>query len=168
MSKFSATFAPTFYPQDYTFDISSEAELLGLFRVRDRERVILRNTVELPMRVQYYFTWADSSGAYRYLLFKKPGWENPMGLVFRVGSSSADAGVGGICDWCHTYGSSNQIGLLTTAVDSKKTVGMMLCLDLSCGDKIENGPSQSSKSPESRLLQVCERMGRFFEDTIRL
>jgi hypothetical protein len=158
---------PTFYSHDYQFEISSADELAGCFRERDRSRVILRNDFELPMRVQYYFTWSDPSGAYRYLLFKKPGWETPLGLVFRSGSSHVDGATGGICDWCHAYGSSNQIGLLTTAVNSKRTVGMMLCLDLSCGDKIENGLSQSSKAPEVRILEVCERMGRFFDETIR-
>lgn len=158
----------TFYSRDFIFDVSSLSELLSFFRERDRSRVIVRHDLELSMRVQYYFTWSDPSGAYRYLLFKKPGWEVPMGLVFRSGGTHAEAATGGICDWCHTYGSSNQIGLLTTAVNAKRTVGMMLCLDLSCGDKIENGPSQSSKDPEARILEVCERMGRFFDETIRL
>jgi hypothetical protein len=157
----------TFYAQDYSFDVSSEDELLECFRPRDRERIIFRNNFDLPMRVQYYFTWSDPSGAYRYLLFKQPGWEKPKGLVFRSGGSSGDAGVGGICDWCHSYGSSNQIGLVTTSVSAKRTIGMMLCLDLSCGDKIENGPSQSSKSTEARILEVCERMGRFYDETLR-
>ena len=157
----------TFYSRDYAFDVSSSDELIGFFRERDQSRVILRRDLEFPMRVQYYFTWGDSSGAYRYLLFKKPGWESPMGAVFRTGASTGDAGTGGICDWCHSYGSSNQIGLLTTAVNSKRTVGFMLCSDLSCGDKIENSPSQSGKDPETRLLQVCERIGRFFDETLR-
>lgn len=157
----------TFYPRDYAFDVLSEEDLLSFFRERDRSRVVFRRDLELPMRVQYYFTWSDPSGAYRYLLLKKPGWETPMGAVFRNGGSGSDAGTGGICDWCHAYGSSNQIGLLTTKVSSKRTVGMMLCLDLSCGDKIENGPSQSAKDPETRILQVCERMCRFFDETIR-
>lgn len=155
----------TFYAHDYTFDVASEDELLGFFRKRDESKVVFRNSLELPMRVQYYFTWNDPSGAYRYLIFKKPGWESPRGLVFRAGGSGGDSGTGGICDWCHTYGSSNQIGLLTTAVSSKRTIGMMLCLDLSCGDKIENNPSTTNKDPETRILQVCERMGRFFDET---
>lgn len=163
-----ATSAPTFYPQDFMFDISSEEELLSFFRDRDQKRVILSRDLEFPMRVQYYFTWTESSGVYRYLLFKKPGWETPMGLVFRQGSNTSPEGAtGGICDWCHTYGSSNQIGLLTTAVTSKRTVGMMLCLDLSCGEKIENAPSQSGKSPEARIVETCERIGSFFDETIR-
>ena len=90
-----------------------------------------------------------------------------MGLVFRHVSSMIEGATGGICDWCHAYGTSNQIGLLTTSVSSKRTIGMMLCLDLSCGDKIENVPSQSSKSPEIRILETCERMGRFFDETFR-
>ena len=163
MSNISATF----YAHDYAFEVSSEDELLGFFRERDRSKVIFRHNLELPMSVQYYFTWSDPSGAYRYLLFKKPGWETPMGVAFRSGASTGDAGTGGICDWCHAYGSSNQIGLLSTAVSAKRTVGMMLCLDLSCGDKIENGPSQSGKDPEARILELCERMGRFFDETLR-
>ena len=155
---------PTFYSHDYAFDVSSEDELLGFFRERDESKVIFRSSLELPMRVQYYFTWSDPSGAYRYLIFKKPGWESPRGLVFRTGGSSGDSGTGGICDWCHSYGSSNQIGLLTTSVNSKRTVGMMLCLDLSCGEKIESNPVTTSKDPETRILQVCERMGRFFDE----
>ncbi len=157
----------TFYPHDYSFEIESETELTSFFRLRDRARVIVRRDLDLPMRVQYYFTWGDPSGAYRYLLLKKPGWENPMGLVFRNRGSSSEAASGSICDWCHAYGSSNQIGLLTAMVSAKRTVGMMLCLDLSCGDKIENNPSSSNKDPETRILQVCEKMGRFFDETIR-
>lgn len=157
----------TFYPQDYTFDITSEDELLHCFRERDQQRVILRRDIELPMRVQYYFTWGESSGVYRYLLFKKPGWETARGVVFRVGPSNSDSASGGICDWCHAYGNSGQVGLLTTAINSKRTVGIMLCRDLSCGDKIENAPSQSSKNPETRILEVCDRIGRFFDETLR-
>lgn len=156
-----------FYPQDYVFNIESEDEIAPFFRPRDRKKVILPRGLELPMRVQYYFTWGESSGVYRYLLFKKPGWENPMGLVFRRGDQSMHAGTGRLCDWCHGYGSSDQIGLLTTAVNSKRTVGMMLCLDLSCGDKIENGPNLSNKDPQTLILQVCEKIGRFFEGSVR-
>ena len=141
---------------------------MSFFRDRDQKRVVVARDLEFPMRVQYYFTWSESSGVYRYLLFRKPGWETPMGLVFRQGSNTSPEGAtGGICDWCHTYGSSNQIGLLTTAVTSKRTVGLMLCLDLSCGEKIENAPSQSGKSAEARIVETCERIGRFFDETIR-
>lgn len=157
----------TFYPQDYTFDLDSKEDILDCFRDRDRDRVILQRGIEFPMRVQYYFTWGESSGVYRYLLFKKPGWERPRGLIFRVGSSNSDAATGGICDWCHAYGNSEQIGLMTTAINSKRTIGVMLCRDLSCGDKIENGPSQSSRSPETRILELCDRIGRFFDETLR-
>lgn len=158
---------PTFYAQDYTFEVSSEDELMSLFRKKDQQRVILRRDIELPMRVQYYFTWGESSGVYRYLLFKKPGWETPMGAVFRVGGSHPDASTGGICDWCHSYGNSSQISLLTVSVNPKRTIGLILCSDLSCGDKIENNPSTSSKNPETRILQLCERIGRFFDENIR-
>ncbi len=162
----SATTA-TFYSHDFAFDVASAAELMSFFRERDHGRVILRRDLQFPMRVQYYFTWSEPSGVHRYLIFKKPGWEKPMALVFRHVSSMTEGAIGGICDWCHTYGTSNQIGLLTTAINSKRTVGMMLCLDLSCGDKIENAPSQSSKSPEIRILETCERIGRFFDETSR-
>lgn len=157
---------PTFYGQDFLFQIPTEDALLELFREKDRRRVIPPRGMEYPLRTQYYFTWSESSGVYRYLVFKKPGWEMPKGLVFKRSYSSAQQGMGALCDWCHAYGSSDQIGLLTTAIDSKHTVGMMLCLDLSCGDKIESMPSMTNKSPETLLVQLCEKIGRFFEDSV--
>lgn len=157
----------TFYPQDYTFNIASETELMRCFSERLHSKVILGREIELPLRAQYYFTWGESSGVYRYLVFKKPGWDSPRGVVFRVGSSNTEGATGGICDWCHSYGGSGQVGLLTTTVSSKRTVGMMLCRDLSCGDKIENAPSQSGRNPEVRILEVCDRIGRFFDETLR-
>lgn len=157
----------TFHSHDYTFDIASEEELMHFFRPRDQKRVIVRRDLEFPMRAQYYFTWGESSGVYRYLVFKRPGWETPMGVVFRVGSSHPDSATGGICDWCHAYGDASQIGLLTVSVNPKRTIGFILCRELNCGDKIENNPSTSSKVPETRILQVCERIGRFFDENIR-
>lgn len=147
----------------HLYKISSEEELIKCFREKERDKIILPKDFDFPIDVRYYMSWTESSGSYTYLIFKGPNWDSPRGLVFRRGSS--DMGTSGMCDWCHSYGGSDQLGLLTVRLDAKTTIGQYLCLNLDCLDKLETQIGTSGKNFETLAAQVCTKIGRFFERT---
>lgn len=152
-----------FTPADHAqvYEIATEEDLALCFREKDRQKVILPRNMEFPLKVRYFLSWTESSGSYTYLVFKGPNWDTPRGLVFR--KTASDMGTSGMCDWCHAYGGSDQVGLLTVKINSKTTIGQYLCLDINCLDHLETQMSVSGKNFETLALQVCTKIARFYE-----
>ena len=140
--------------------IQTEAALQAAFRPRDREHVALAPGMHLPLLVRDHRTWLDPHGFRAFLVLAEPKGRRPMGIVFQR-DSSGGAPVSQMCDWCHATGSSNEIGLLTTAASSRRRVGVNVCLDLRCAEKLEDEASRSGRNHRELVGRLNERMLRF-------
>lgn len=154
-------------PTPYSFRIADERELLSSFHEKDRKKVILPRLLPFPVEADYYYAWSESSGVYLYLLFKKPDWERPRGMIFRRAHATGEKQAGRMCDWCHAYGGSDQIGMMTFAMTPRISGGIMVCLDLNCLDKLETIADQSKKSLDKLATNLCEKIGIFFQSALR-
>ncbi len=143
------------------FRIETEKELLGAFRSRDRKHVELPKGTKLPLFVRDYLAWVDPYGVRAFLVFTAPGSNRPTGIVFRRDQQGDRTLAIGVCEWCRASGSSDQIGLLTTDVDSKRRVGVNVCLDLRCNEKLEAAMNMAGRSAVDETRQLIERMARF-------
>jgi hypothetical protein len=148
------------------FKLQSEQSLVQSFRPRDRKTLELPPGLTYPLFVRDYLSWVDPSGAHVYLVFNL-GQGAPTGIAFRR-AGGADPSISILCDWCHTSGTGDRVGLLTTAVDSRKRVGVHACLDLSCKAKLEESADRSGKNPVDLVKQLVERMGRFASQGLRI
>lgn len=146
--------------------ILNEAELLNLFRPNDRKRVDIPAHMVFPFAFNHYVAWVEPAGNYVYLVFKKPSWKNPVGVTFRRTNGSVQS-PSRMCDWCHSCGPSSEIGLLSVTIDPNTTIGMMLCLDLSCINKLETVAGISGKNFEKLAEGLFERMNRFIKNAIK-
>lgn len=145
------------------FFIGSETEFIRCFRERDQAKLILPAGLPFPIRIRSYFTWQEPSGIYTYLIYKKPGWDLPRGMAFKRITGLGEP-TGGLCSWCHNYGSSEEIGTLSVAVNSKTTFAYILCQDLRCIEKIEEAAARAGKSPEGAIHQLYHRLDAMFEN----
>lgn len=146
------------------FLISSKNEFIQSFHWKDQHLVTPPIAVQFPLKIQYYFSWVDPSGAYAFMLFKRPNWDTPKGMVFR--RNAGHSGTANLCDWCHSYGSSNEITMLSVKVNSKLTIGQYLCSRLDCLEKLETQIGTSGKSFEALAENVCDKIHRFFENVM--
>jgi hypothetical protein len=145
------------------FSISSEEELAQAFRIRDQKKLIIPANFTFPMNVRSYLTWQEPSGVYTYLVFKSPNWDSIRGVAFKRPSSDGEP-TGGLCNWCHAYGSSEEIGMLTVAMSAEITVGYHICKDLRCVEKIEEATALAGKHPEKAIDQLYQKISRMFEN----
>lgn len=149
------------------FLIQTEKDLLQAFRPRDREKVELPEGIKFPLFVRDYLSWVDPAGVRVFLMFPLPGSKRPVGIAFRRDSPGGGA-VSHMCDWCHSYGSSNEIGLLTTDSSSKRRVGVNLCLDLRCKEKLEAAADLAGRDPREPIQALMERMVTFAREALRI
>jgi len=151
------------YPVQYSkpFEISSKNNLMECFRNNDFTAVVLPPQLEFPLVVQHYFSWLEPAGNYAYLVFKRANWDTARGLIFR--RTINYQAMGNMCDWCHSYGTNDQIGMLSVRVNEKLTLGHYLCSDLSCLGKLETQITASGKSYDTLAEQLCEKINKFYE-----
>jgi hypothetical protein len=71
-----------------------------------------------------------------------------------------------MCEWCHSDGSSSELGMLTTDVDNRRRVGVTLCNDLRCKEKLEDAADRSGRHPLQFLEQLNARMFRFAHEAL--
>lgn len=151
------------------FRLESEQALLKTFRPRDRRALEIPKELTFPLFVRDYLAWADPAGVYTYLVFggaKAGKGSVATGIAFRR-DQSAGAGAR-LCEWCHSHGTGEAIGLLTTDLNSKRRVGITLCLDLSCQRKLEDEANRSGRSLADRLAAMNERMARFAREALHI
>ncbi len=148
------------------FRIETEKELLNAFRSRDRKHVELPKGTRLPLFVRDYLAWVDPYGVRVFLVFTAPGSKRPTGIAFRRDQQGDKTLALRVCDWCRASGSADQIGLLTTDVDSKRRVGVNLCLDLRCNEKLEAATNMAGGSVLDENRQLLERMARFANEAL--
>jgi hypothetical protein len=148
------------------FRIETEKELLSAFRSRDRKHVELPKGTRLPLFVRDYLAWVDPYGVRVFLMFTAPGSNRPTGIAFRRDQQGDKTLASRMCDWCRASGAADQIGLLTTDVDSKRRVGVNLCLDLRCGEKLEAATNLAGRSVLDENRHLIERMSRFASEAL--
>lgn len=148
--------------------LESENALLSAFRPRDRKLVELAPDLKLPMFVRDYLAWSHPAGGRVYLLFAVRGG-SPTGIVFDSnGGTGPGALVPQMCDWCHCGGMGTQVALLTARLNSHKRVGVHLCSDLSCRQKLEEDADRSGRSVVPAMAKLVERMGRFASEALKM
>lgn len=148
------------FETEITFSVESEDSLIRCFRERDQKKLILSSELTYPFRARSYLTWKESSGVYTYLIFKKPNWDLPRGAVLKRINTEP---TGGLCSWCNSYGSSDEIGIYSVAASSSISYSYILCQGLRCIEKIEEAAELAGKNPEKSISQLYDKMGSFFE-----
>jgi treble-clef zinc-finger protein len=148
------------------FRIETEKELLSAFRSRDRKFVELPKGTRLPLFVRDYLAWVDPYGVRVFLVFTAPGSKRPTGIAFRRDQQGDKNLAPHVCDWCRAHGTSDQIGLLTTDVDSKRRVGVNLCLDLRCNERLETTANLAGRNVLDETQLLIERMARFAHEAL--
>ncbi len=148
------------------FRIETEKELLGAFRSRDRKYVELPKGTRLPLFVRDYLAWVDPYGVRVFLVFTTPGSKSPTGIAFRRDQQGDRTLMSRVCEWCMAHGSAAEIGLLTTDVDAKRRVGVNLCLDLRCSERLESRTNLAGGSALDENKKLIERMARFAQEAL--
>ncbi|MBM4379580.1 MAG: FBP domain-containing protein [Deltaproteobacteria bacterium] len=145
------------------FRIGSEEALLEAFRPKDRKQVTVPREMKFPLIAQHYHAWAHPAGGRVFLVFAVKGGV-PTGIAFDV--DGGIAAVPKMCDWCHCGRLGNQVGLLSARLNAKKTVGVHVCTDLGCKQKLEDAANRGGSSPLPGIERLVARMGRFAEEAL--
>lgn len=138
------------------FELSTEAALVATFRAVDRRRVELSDDLRLPIVVNDYLAWPF--GKRVFLVFALPG-AAPRGIVF----DAEEPGPPGhhMCDWCQQIGLGARVGLLTARRDRERTVGVLVCSDLGCRDRLEDLADRRGVDVAPKIHSLLTRMSRF-------
>lgn len=132
------------------------------FRPIDQDEVQLPSEMTFPLLVRDYLAWVEPSGHRTYLVFADGA--KARGIVFRRSHQSADAPAA-MCDWCHSVRGRGAVGLLTATVSKTNRIGLTLCRDLSCKEKLEKPPGVNdvfeSVDVGEKKQRLVERMSHF-------
>src|SRR3954469_7032312 len=145
------------------FQLASEEKLIQTFRPRDRAGMEMPPGVTSPLFVRHYLAWREPSGASVRLVFGLPGGA-PTGIFFR--RAHGEPGTVHMREWCHSQGGSDQIGLLTADVNSRKRVGVNVCLDLRCQEKIEGAAHRGGRSALDAQRELLDRIAQFAREAL--
>lgn len=148
------------------FKLESEAALREAFRPKDRKLVELSSDVKFPLFVRDYLAWTHPGGGHVYLVFAVPGGV-PTGIVFDSNGGGAE-GAPAMCDWCHGTGKGTQVGLLSARLNARKRVGIHVCTDLSCQQKVEEECNRAGKGVRPAMEKLVARMGRFASEALQI
>ena len=140
------------------FIIKTERDLLNAFRPRDRGAFEPPVGAAFPIAVRDYRAWVDPSGVRAFLVFQDPASGRPLGIVFRREVAGDESG-SRMCDWCHNFGA--EVGLLTADRSSRRRVGVGVCRDLRCADRIEQAAELAGRSSRLARQRLLERMVKF-------
>ncbi len=150
------------FKTETTFSIESEKDLVSSFRVRDQKKLVLPAGLKFPLHIRSYFTWSEASGVYEYLVYKNPNWDLPRSIVFKRFYRTSES-TGSMCGWCHSYGSADEVGMMSVSFNSNTSAAYILCQNLRCIEKIEEASNLSGKSVEKVVDQLYSRINLFFE-----
>lgn len=146
------------------FTLASEADLVASFRPKDQRGLELEPGVQFPLTVEHYFAWRHPAGGKVFLVFATPGGV-PTGIAF---DSNGAVDTPAMCDWCHQTASGNGVGFLMATVNGRKRVGVHLCVDLSCQQKIEEHVNRLGMSLAPAMKNLVARMGRFASEGLQI
>lgn len=140
------------------FKLANERTLLATFRPADRRLVEITRDVSLPLRVNDYITW--SFGRRSYLVFASPGGA-PRGIVFQADGGGAP--VPHMCEWCHAVAPGTRVSMLTARRDRKSTIGILVCADLGCRERLEDRADRIGADVAPAMAKLLSRMNQFAE-----
>lgn len=148
--------------------IRNAHELVEAFRPLDLRVFELPDEDVYPMLVRDYRAWVETGGARVYLVFEDPATGQPRGVIFRRGSGGGRAIVSQMCDWCHSYGGPGEIGMLTAEATSKRRVGVVVCLDLRCRERLEEAGDLAGRNTAEARKRLLARIARFGREALGL
>jgi len=146
--------------------IRSAQELMEAFRPRDLRIFELPDADAYPLLVRDYRAWEESGGARVYLVYEDPETGAARGVVFRRSESSLHGRLGHMCDWCHSTGSADEIGLLTAEESARRKVGVLVCSDLRCRERVEEAGDRAGRDVAASRRQLLERIARFANEAL--
>jgi hypothetical protein len=149
------------------FKLDTEKALLDSFRPKDRQLVEISKEVKLPQFVRTYLSWKHPSGSYVYLVFAVPGGA-PTGIVFDSNGGGAEPMNPAMCDWCHCTGRGTEVGLLTARLNRSKRIGVHVCTDLGCKEKLEDECLRAGRSVVPAMEKLLSRIGRFASEGLQI
>lgn len=144
--------------------IPTEKDLHEAFRTIDRDHVRVPTDLLFPLALQDYLAWVEPSGHRTFLVVADPASGKPLGVVFKKTPQPPGAPAN-MCDWCHSVRAGDSIGLMTVSVDKGHSIGLTLCRDLSCRDKVSKSPGvndvRESLSNQEKVMRIVSRMASF-------
>jgi hypothetical protein len=144
------------------FLIPSEDALIAAFRPRDQRQLEAPTGASYPLRAREWFSWVESTGIRAYVIFPHESGKL-LGIAFRRDQDPSNMG-SGLCDWCHSVG--DDIGLLGAEKSSKRRVGVWLCRDLNCADKLDDAANRAGNSSVEPKRRQLERMRQFAREAL--
>lgn len=147
------------------FKLDTADALLDSFRPKDRRQVELSPDFVFPLVVHDYLAWTHPAGGKVFLVFATRGGV-PTAIAFD--SNGGSAGVPQMCTWCHHSSAGTGVGLLTATLNGRKRVGVMVCSDLSCQQKLEDAANLNGNSVRPMMEKLVERMGRFASEALKI
>jgi hypothetical protein len=148
------------------FKLDSEAALLAAFRPKDRPRVEVAPDLSFPLAVHDYLAWRHPAGGRVFLVFAVPGGA-PTGIAFDAAEGPGPS-VPHLCQWCHSSVEGNGVGLLTATLNGTKRIGVHVCSDLSCGQKLEEAANRLGQSVRPMMVKLVARMGQFASEGLKM
>jgi treble-clef zinc-finger protein len=145
------------------FQLKTEEMLIKTFRPRDRAGMELPSDLKFPLFVRDYVAWREPSGTGVRLVFGPVGGV-PTGIFFR--RAHGEPNTAQMCEWCHSGGGADQIGLMTADVNSRKRAGITICLDLRCQEKIEDAANRAGRSALEAKRALLERIAKFAQEAL--
>jgi hypothetical protein len=146
--------------------IRSAHELLEAFRPLDLRLFELPPETAYPLPVHGYTAWVEHGGARVYLVFEDPETGRAQGIIFQRDSGSH--GHVQMCDFCHFFGAQDEVGLLVAEVTRRKRVGVYVCRDLSCGDRLEEAGDRLGRDTRQEHRRLLERIARFSREALEI
>ncbi|MBE2252793.1 MAG: FBP domain-containing protein [Myxococcus sp.] len=146
------------------FKLDTPTALLDSFRPKDRRLVDLPSDLKFPLAVKDYLAWTHPGGGRVFIVFATPGGV-PTGIAF---DSNAGSAAPAMCSWCHTSSVGTGVGLLVATLNNNKRVGVMVCSDLSCREKLEEQANRAGASVRPAMEKLMARVGLFASDALKI
>lgn len=142
--------------------LDTGAELLATFRTRDQPLVELPAGLSFPLILRDTMTWKHPAGGRLFLVFS-PEVGLPTGIVFDSNGPSA-AQVPQMCSWCHSLAQGNAVSMLTASHGSRRRVGVFVCGDLGCKQRVEEDCNRAGKNVQLAFKALVARIATFATD----
>ena len=141
-------------------------ELMEAFRPRDLRIFELPDEDVFPLLVRDYRSWVESGGNRVYLVYEEPATGKARGVVFRRSDAGLPGQMGHMCDFCFSTGSADEIGLLTADESARRRVGVVVCRDLRCRERVEEAADLAGRNAAEARRRVLERIARFADEAL--
>ncbi|MBI3543058.1 MAG: FBP domain-containing protein [Deltaproteobacteria bacterium] len=146
------------------FLFKTETDLRKSFLPRDERLLELPRGLKFPLMVRDYLAWNEPGSSRVFLVFAEPDVRKPLGMVFERDSGGGPTPA--MCEWCHSMGTGNEIGVLLLDAGGGRKVGVHLCRGLECREKIERDTRLSPMATQKKLRRVVAQMSKLARRTL--